>query len=325
MKIGIVYNSFSYKRLNPEEKEMRDTGLTVGKQLKAQGHDVQFFDMDNPADIEKLCRSKIDVAFDVCERIQDDARGEAYIAALLEFLGIPHTRTRSPSISFGIDKLRVKAILAYHDIPTPRYQVFRSERDQLRKDMGFPLFVKGSASENSIGIDEHSYVENLDQLIYKVKQIRLRLKQPALVEEYIDGRELNVAILPGKKPCVLPISEIVFKDLAPNRRYMDYRAKWNGNSDRFKKTVPRCPAQLSRQEQRIVEETALKSYRVLGLDSYVRVDIRFKDQIPYILEVNQNPSIGEKGCGYVRSCNGYGLDYTGMLNAILQNALMRQK
>jgi D-alanine-D-alanine ligase len=325
LKIGIIYNTFSYKSMSPEEQEMKYTGLAAGKHLQMLGHEVQYFDMDSPASIEELCRSEIDVAFDVCERVNGDARGEAYVAALLEYLGIPHTRTTSWLIMLGIDKARIKAILSFHQIATPNYQVFRSEQEALRPDMKFPLFVKSSASENSIGIDEHSLVHNVGQLRKQIRHVLAELKRPVLVEEYIDGREINVAILPGKTPSVLPIAEIEFGDLPPHRRYMDYSSKWIEESEQCQKTTPRCPAPLSAEEQRIIADTALKCYTILGLDSYVRVDTRFKDNIPYVLEINQNPSIGEESCGYVRSCNSYGLDYTGMIDAILQNAIGRSK
>ena len=84
MNIGIIYNSFAHKNPLPEEKEMRDTGLSIGKHLSRFRHRIQYFDMDSPESIEELCASKIDVAFNVCERIHDDARGEAYAAALLD-------------------------------------------------------------------------------------------------------------------------------------------------------------------------------------------------------------------------------------------------
>lgn len=324
MNVGIIYNSFSYKELLPEEKEMRETGLATGKHLALFGHNVKYFDMDNPDSIEKLCRSKIDVAFDTCERIHGDARGEAYAAALLEYLGIPHTRTSSWLISLGISKERVKSILSYNGISTPPYQIFYSDEEKLDPGLKFPLFVKGLMSENSIGIDEHSRVTNMDELRCKVRQINTQLLQPALVEEYIDGREFAVAILPGEKNLILPISETIFKDLPPNRRFLDYSSKWYDYSEQYQKALPLCPAHLTSDEQQNISETAMRCYNILGLDSYARIDLRYRDHTAYILEVNQNPSIGEKDCGYVRACISYGLDYAGMLNSLLQNAIMRK-
>jgi len=322
--VGIIYNSFAYKALLPEEKEMRDTGLAIGKHLALFGYNVQYFDMDDPQSIEKLCQSKLDVAFDACERIHDDARGEAYVAALLEFLNIPHTRTSAWLISLGISKERVKCILSYYQIPTPRFQIFHHDQEELSSEMKFPLFVKGVACENSIGIDEHSLVNDTNELRAKVRQINAQLSQPALVEEYIDGREFSVAILPGLKNQVLPISEIIFRDLPPERRYLDYSAKWFTDSERYQKTFPVCPAHLTDEEHHAISETALQCFNILGLDSYARIDIRYRDHKPYVLEVNQNPSISEEGSGYVSTCKGFGLDYSAMIHVLLRNAIMRK-
>lgn len=324
MNIGIVYNSFTHKNPLPEEIEMRDTGLSIGKHLSRFGHRVQYFDMDSPESIENLCASKIDVAFNACERIHDDARGEAYAAALLEYLDIPQTRTSAWLISLGISKERVKSILTYYHITTPRFQVFRTEEEELDPSLNFPLFVKGLASENSIGIDEFSLVQDGLQLKAKVNQIFTQLHQPALVEEYIDGREFSVSILPGLKNQVLPISEIIFRDLLPERRFLDYNSKWTIDSELYQKTTSVCPARLTDEDRYNISETALRCFNILGLDSYARIDMRYRDHRPYVLEVNQNPSISEEDSGYVRTCQGYGLDYIDMIDVLLQNAVMRK-
>jgi D-alanine-D-alanine ligase len=321
MRIGIIYNSFAHKKMLPEEKELRSTSFTIGRHLVKLGHDIQYYDIDTPESIMELCKSNIDVAFDTCERVHSDPRGEAYTTALLEYLGIRHTRTSSFFIAFGNNKVRVKKILACHNIRIPRFQVFEDAQGELSPDLKFPLFVKGVACENSIGIDEHSFVTDMHQLSKKIAQINTLLNQPALVEEFIDGREFSVAILPGKVNRTLPITEIEFNDLPLNRRYLDYTAKWIAESEKFQKTVPVLPENLTGEEIDDITSTALECFRILSLDSYARIDMRYKDHSLYVLEVNQNPSIDEEGSGYVRACQDMGLDYTGMINALLQNAI----
>ena len=323
MNIGVIYNSFCYKTPLPEEAEMRATALAIGSYLSRMGYQVQYFDMDTPAAVEALCASHLDAAFNACERVHDSARGEIYAAALLEYLGIPQTRTAAWRIALGISKVRVKAILSYYHIPTPRYQIFERPDQALDGRLMYPLFVKGMASENSIGIDEHSLVHGQRELSAKVEQIVSELHQPALVEEYIAGRELGAAILPGRPSRVLPISEIVFGDLPEDSRFLDYQAKWQTESQRFQQSMPVCPAALTETEQRLISATALKCYHVLRLDSYARIDLRYRGGVPYVLEVNQNPSIGEVDCGYVRTCQQFGLDYMDMIRILLRNALSR--
>ena len=321
MDIGIIYNSFAHKKMLPEEKELKSTSFTIGRHLAALGHQVQYFDMDSQGSIQELCLSKIEVAFDTCERIRGNPRGEAYAAALLEYLGILHTRTSSFFIAFGISKVRVKQILSFHHIRIPRYQVFYEAGQELNPDLKFPLFVKGTACENSIGIDEHSFVTDTRRLREKVSQIISLLHQPALVEEFIDGREFSVAILPGKVNRTLPITEIAFNGLPLERRFLDYTAKWVTESEQYQKTVPVLPLDLTDDEKETITAVALDCFRILGLDSYARIDMRYKDHTLYVLEVNQNPSIDEEGSGYVRACHDLGLDYNGMVKALLQNAL----
>lgn len=322
MKIGIVYNSFARHKKLPEELELRNTAFNIGRHLKTLGHHIQYFNMDSPESIMALCRSDIEVAFDTCERMRGDPRGEAFTAAFLEFLGIPHTRTSSFYIALGINKMRIKHILSFHHILIPKSQVFFDNQDNLNPGLEFPLFVKGSESENSIGIDEQSFVMDMPHLKEKVSQIINSLHQAALVEEFIDGREFSVAILPGKDNRTLPIMEIEFDDLPINRRYLDYQAKWLTNSDQYQRTIPGLPKNLPEKQKQAIISTALKCFRILGLDSYTRIDMRCRDDRVYVLEVNQNPSIDEDGSGYVRACKDVGLDYNAIINILLANALL---
>lgn len=321
MKIGIVYNSFAHHKKLPEERELRNTAFNIGRHLEKLGHQIQYYDMDSPASIMALCKKDINVAFDTCERMRGDPRGEAYTAALLEYLGIPHTRTSSFYIALGINKVRIKQILAYHHILTPKFQVFLNDQAALDPELNYPLFIKGTACENSIGIDKHSYVTDVSHLKEKVAHIINTLHQPALVEEFIEGREFSVAILPGKVNRTLPIMEIEFGDLPINRRYLDYTAKWMTATDQYRRTIPVVPNDLSESQTKAITSTALKCFKVLGLDSYARIDMRCRDDRVYVLEVNQNPSIDEDGSGYVRACRDMGLDYSGMVDTLLQNAL----
>ncbi|MBU0666743.1 MAG: ATP-grasp domain-containing protein [Nanoarchaeota archaeon] len=317
MKVGVIFNGFSGKVMTPEEEELRAMGLSAERVLKELGFEVTLYDMDNPKNIEKLCDKSIDVAFNVCERINNNSVGEAYVAAFLEMLNIPHTRADSSLLIMGINKQLMKAVLSYNNIPTPKFQIFSNTNQPLNRTLRFPLIVKGVRCENSIGISSQSVVDNEIMLRKRVDYVLKELKQEAIVEEFIDGRELNVAILGGKQPIILPISEIVFDNLPTKKRICDYEAKWFPDSEMYKKTIPRCPAILTMKDEKVVKDVALKCYKLLEATSYARVDMRFKEGVPYVLEINHNPSIGEEGCGFVRSANSYGLSYKNMIKKIL--------
>ncbi len=306
--------------MTPEEREMIDMGLSVGRHLTELGHETVYFDVDNPDDLRRLVLADIDVAFTLSERMYDDSFGEAYVPAFLESFGIPHTGVDSSLSILAIDKPKVKQILVSQNIPTPNFQVFSAWDGPLDPQLKFPLIVKGATSDNSISIDKNSVVSNEADLRKRIDYVISRFKQPALVEAFIDGRELNVAILPGWVPIALPVSEIIFADLPPTQRIVDYHEKWSTDAT----ITAQCPALLTSQQEMIVNNTALQCYRALNANSYARVDIRFKDNVAYVIEFNPNPSLGEQDCGYVNSARAYGLTYHAMVDAILKNALIKQ-
>src|SRR5439155_26289188 len=134
---------------------------------------------------------------------------EMHIAGIYELMGVPYTGSDSLTLGTALNKVRVKEILLYNGLPTPRFQLFKSPvRITLDESMNFPLIVKPSREDASVGIEPASVVGNLQELRKRVRHVIEEFDQPALVEEYIDGRELNVGILGNRKPTVFPISEI---------------------------------------------------------------------------------------------------------------------
>ncbi|MBN2567552.1 ATP-grasp domain-containing protein [Candidatus Woesearchaeota archaeon] len=323
MKVGVIYNGFYGKDPTPEERELRAMGTSAAVALEKLGHEATLYDMDNPADIERLATADIEAAFYACERIGADPLGEAYVSAYLELLGIPHTSVRSSVLILATHKPLIKMLCAHHSLPTPAFQVFRSADEPLDPKLRFPLIVKGAITENSIGMDDTSVVLDEKELRKRLARTITELRQEALVEEFIDGREFNVAIIGGEPPEVLPISEIVFEGLPLRKRVCNYLAKWDEGSVEYQKTVPRCPPDLTAEEERIVTDAAVRCYRMLGCEGHARVDIRYRDGVPYILEINPNPGIAETGCGFVRSANAHGLSYPAMIGRLLENALLK--
>jgi D-alanine-D-alanine ligase len=160
----------------------------------------------------------------------------------------------------------------------------------------------------SAGINEKSVVYDRKELEERVEYIIKMFKQPALVEEFIDGREVNVAILGNNPPVVLPISEIDFSHLPSHLpKIVSYEAKWIPNTDYYEKTIPICPAPLEPELERKIKDIALSCYKIMGCRDYARVDMRIdKEGNPYVLEVNPNPDLS-RNAGFMRSASVYGL------------------
>jgi len=192
----------------------------------------------------------------------------------------------------------------------------------------FPMIVKPSREDASIGIQNESVVSNEEDLRRRIEYVLEEHKQPALVEEYIDGREINVSVVGNDDPITFPISEIDFSALPENYpKIISYNSKWMYKTIEFAGTKAVCPAEnLSASDTRIIQETAKKVYKLLGAADYARVDMRFKDGVPYVLELNPNPDIASdvpEDTGFTRSAKAHGWEYSYLIRQIIGFALKR--
>jgi D-alanine-D-alanine ligase len=222
-----------------------------------------------------------------------------------------------------LSKLRAKQILISHGIKTPRF-FYASIYDEIHKNsfgLKFPVILKLAREDASIGISEFSVVNNYESMKERVDYLFSSFHQEVLVEEYINGRELNVAILGDR---VLPISEITFDHLPDGLpKIVTYEAKWSPESIYYKNTIPQCPALLDDQLKNKIEKMAIEAYDALECRDYARVDIRLNQRnVPYVIEVNPNPDISQD-TGFVRSAASAGISYEELLYNISLLALKR--
>lgn len=317
-----------------EELDLSEVGILdamaqVRDSLREAGYKISIFPIST--DISKLIdflkAAQPTLVFNLCESLRDRAINEMHVAGIYELLGIPYTG--SPALTLGtcLLKWRVKEILAHHRIPTPRFVLYRTLGDISLDEfaVGFPAIVKPAHEDASSGIENASIVSDFSSLRERCDFIFQSFKQPALVEQYIDGRELNLSVLGnGESAEVLPISEIDFSGLPGHYpRIVTYRAKWVENSEEFQGTVGKCPAELAPGVERRVRHIGLKAFRLLGCHDYARIDIRLrKDGEPFVLEVNPNPDI-TMDSGFARSSAAAGLQYSEMIQAIVRAALER--
>jgi D-alanine-D-alanine ligase len=245
-----------------------------------------------------------------------------HIAGVFELLKIPYTGSGPITLGTCLNKVRTKEILSYHGIPTPKFAVFKSAaRVTLDDGMQFPLFVKPAREDAS---SNDSVVYDVPSLRKRVRYVHQNHDQPVLVEEFIEGRELNVAVMGNRKPFVLPISEIDFSAMPDSlHRIVSYECKWVAESDEYRTTKGICPAKLPSAVEAKMREIALHAYRLMGCRDYARVDMRLnKNNQPFVLEVNPNPDIS-RDAGFVRSVKAAGLTFEEMVGMIIEYALER--
>ena len=328
MKVGILYNVVeAVERGLDSDKQSDNEVLDIQQLVRAalqEDHDVIPLKVRRTI-FTQLDKESFDIIFNLCEGYMGKVQGESWMAGFLELLGIPYTGSDPFTLSLCLDKARTKDILQANGIPTPRYQVFLQANEPIDPAVKFPLMVKPLHEDGSVGIDQGSVVEAEDKLRARVDYIVKTYRQPALVEEFIDGRELNVAIMgnpPGLE--ILPISEIVFDVKNGNHRIVDFDAKWVVTSESYRSTTGVCPAQIDKQLEERIKGIAVKAFLLTGCRDYARVDMRLRDDGPYVLEVNPNPGIGPDS-GFARSARVSGLDYNQMIRRILHHATTRTK
>ncbi len=275
--------------------------------------------------IDYLREEKPDMIFNLVECVENESIQEMNVAGIYELMNIPYTGASPLTLGIALNKPRVKEVLSYHGIRTPEFQVFPpGDRIVLDGDLLFPLIVKPSHEDASVGIDDNSVVYNQSGLRKRVQYIFEEFDQAALVEQYVLGRELNVAIIGNTPPIVLPISEIDFSGLAEEmHKIVSYDAKWMHGTIAFNGTNGVCPARLTASQEAKIKDIALRCYRIIGCRDYARIDFRMTDHgALYVLEVNPNPDLSDDA-GFARSAMAYGFTFPQMVGTIVESALER--
>lgn len=273
--------------------------LPFGSNVEQNIHDITMY---NP-----------DLIFNLVESVEGLSNYEACAAGVFDLLGIPYTGNSPLSLGTCLNKSRTKLILSSYGIPTPEFIIAKYNTKFIPDNFNlkFPVILKLLYEDASIGISELSVARNDDEVKQRLKYLFRTYKQDVIIEEYIEGRELNVAILGGK---VLPISEISFTGLPEDLpKIVTYEGKWSPNSIYYNHTIPCCPAQIENHTKEIIEEIALNTFDALYCRDYARVDIRLnRNEIPYVIEVNPNPDISTDS-GFARAAAAAGLNYSKLL------------
>lgn len=307
--------------------------------IRQGGHECEFLEGDITL-FDTVRKFRPDICFNICEGHFGDAR-EAHIPAILEMLRLPYTGSKVLTLALTLDKSMTKRVLVYHDLPTPPFQSFERVNEPLSPDMQFPLFVKPSREGTGMGVSAKSIVNNETELREQIAYIHERYKQSALVEKYIEGREVTVGVvgnligpvarrLPENQDApriqaglrFLPPLEV---DLQP------YQETDTVYSNRLKVDLADqltylAPAPLERDMVDELNWLTAAVFRVTGALDVSRVDFRLDihDNLkPYILEINPLPGLSPDISDLVIEAKAEGISHTELVNMILNTALKR--
>lgn len=277
---------------------------------------------------QKLLENRPFFAFNMAEGLYGPSR-EAHIPAILEMLSIPYLGSDPLTLSLCLDKSRTKEILAYHGVATAPFSVVRSIEELEDSRVRFPSIVKPLHEGSSKGIYDSCVVRDTVDLEREVRAILDTYQQPALIEEFLPGREFTVGILGnGAALFVLPIVEIRFDALpgGVNPIY-SYEAKWIWDTTDNPLQIFDCPADLSPELKKDIESLCAKAYRALGCRDWSRVDVRLDAHgSPHILEVNPLPGIlprPEDNSCLPKAARAAGMTYNQLINSVLDIAMNR--
>jgi D-alanine-D-alanine ligase len=230
------------------------------------------------------------IVFNWCEEIPGMPRSESLVSQTLETLKFTYTGSTPDVLKFCWDKVKVKQLMELWGIPTPRWRIYNSSETN---DWSiFPAIVKPAREHCSLGITTEAVIMSPKDLRNRVSHILDTFRQPALVEDFIDGREFHVTVWGNGFIEMLPPAEMDFGAFDDVRdRLCTYESKFHPGSRHYEKITLKLPATLSEREHEQLESTSLQTYRAFGCRDYARLDIRLRDGIFYVIDVNPNSDI----------------------------------
>jgi D-alanine-D-alanine ligase len=320
VKIAILFDGASAFAESPDQ-EILGTVRAVTIALTAEGNAIVRIPVHPDARwIDKLRRARVDLVFNLCESIDGVAALEPAVISVLELLGLPYTGSSSWTTSLCLRKHVVNGALERSGLPIPKFAVVR--RGAAIPSVGFPAICKPAAEDASIGVEQRSVVRTSRELTERVSSMLERWDE-VLVQQYVEGREVNVGVLGD---AVLPIAEIDFGRMPKGMwRIVTYRSKWQDGSDEDLGSAPRCPARLPAALAAQLRKAAVAAWRIVGGAGYGRVDMRIDERgRPWILEVNANPDIAPTA-GLARMAGVAGIDYGALVRQVCELGLERSR
>lgn len=330
MKILILFDiarhadpeeTFAERALKEEDKP---TELDVLKCLKRLGHEVETLAVfDNVAAIvEKLTAYAPDVVFNLTESFYHDRSHEPNIPALLELMKVRYTGSGPEALLLCKDKALAKKVLTYHRVRLPRFVVSHKARPLRRlRRFTFPAFVKPVSEESSDGISQASLVKGEEEAIERARFIHQKFNCDALIEEYVDGRELYLSVLGNNRLTVFPPREIFFGQVPEDApKFATFHAKWN---DAYRKKWGIKNAAAAPLPDGVLENLtrlARRIYRLLKIRGFGRIDVRITASGEvFVIEANPNPSLAHDE-DFAQAADAAGTGYDALIQQILDEA-----
>jgi len=341
LKVAVLYDVFEEEPTPPPpppEKPAKSKGRTPRKKKKEKhdreeifdaltklGHEPVYQVVDGrDQSLIALARADADMFFNLTESYAGDDTKDMNLAAYLDLLDKPYTGAGPHALYLAQDKALAKKIFAFHSIRTPFFATSYKGKLDHSHDISFPLIVKPCSEDGSIGIDMGSVVGSVKELMERIHYIHEEFDAPALIEEYIEGREIYAAVLGNESPEVLPMVELDLSKLPEGTpKIAGKEVKWEKDTEHYRVTKSAPAEDLDEETAQRLSETALAAYQALKLRDYGRIDMRLtpKGEV-YVIEANPNPWLSS-GAEFHMAARKAGRTYTQLIGEIIDLARAR--
>ncbi len=331
LRIGVLYDFWwdddeeQGEVERPKRKAPEEDVQDVYDALKEAGHSPVFLRLDGTTQsLIDLAQSETDLIFNLVESFAGNDTFDSAVAGYLELLGRKFTGAGSHGLYLAQDKALAKKIFAFHGIHTPYFATVYRGRTEHAHDIQFPVIVKPAREDGSIGIHFGAVCGSIKELMERIDYIHAEFDSPALIEEYIEGRELYVGVLGNDKPEALPVVELDLSKLPKGTpKIAGSEVKWEEETEAYKKTWPFIPEDLGEDLVKRIQDTAVQAFSALQLRDYGRIDFRLAtDGTLHVLEVNPNPYL-LPSAEFTMAARHSGRSYSELIGKIVDLALGR--
>ena len=314
------------KKKSRKTKTEKEDRVEIFEALEKLGHEPFYQVLDGtPQCLTSLSKCGADLVFNLTESFAGDDTKEMNVAAYMDLLGIPYTGGGPHAHFLAQDKSTAKKMFAFHGIKTPFFATSYRGRIEHAHDVEFPLIVKPLSEDGSIGIHADAVVNSVKELMERVEYIQNEFDSTALIEEYIEGREIYVAILGSYEHAqALPLVELDLSRLPEGTpKIASYAVKFDKDTQAHKLTKSHLVGDLDEKTVTKLQETGLAAYQAVKLRDYGRIDMRLtpKGEV-YVIEANPNPWLSSRQ-EFAMAAKASGRSYSELIDEIVQMAIAR--
>jgi len=335
LKVTVLYESWGEEEETTPEPEKKKRGANkrrkkrekhdreeIFEALEKLGHEPTYMVLDGEdKTLMALARHETDLFFNLVESYAGDDTMEMHVAAYLDLLGRHYTGAGPQGLYLAQDKSVAKKLFQFYGIRTPYFATCYQGKLDHSQDISFPLIIKPISEDGSLGIDKGAVVGSVKELMERIHYVQEEFNSPALIEEFIEGREIYAGVMGNQNPEVLPLVELDLSKLPEGMpKVAGMEVKWEKDSEAYKVTKSAPVEDLDEETQELLGTTALNTYRILKLRDYGRIDMRLTEKGEvYVIEANPNPWLSSNS-EFFMAAKKSGRSYADMIEQIIQLA-----